>query len=119
MKTAEQIVKETAEFYNLGNRAEVNHVCAYLHWHSGNKCAVGRCMTASAIREYGDHHGAVDDLPVGDIDTLLKPSYRGHPLNFWLDLQGFHDEAMNFTHEGLSPDGAQVRDDILCKWATK
>ena len=26
------------------------------------------------------------------IDKLLKPSYRGHSLHFWVDIQSLHDD---------------------------
>lgn len=48
MKTKTQIIEETANFYNSGNRAAVEtenttNTCEYLT-KDGRMCAVGRCL---------------------------------------------------------------------------
>ena len=42
MKTKEEIIKETAEFYNIENRAYEAGSCLY-HTKENKMCAVGRC----------------------------------------------------------------------------
>lgn len=91
-----EIIEETANYYNLGNRAENTNPegktqCLYLT-KDGRMCAVGRTLLDPGL--YGD--GGVTDICGGSPPTLWnlqKEPYRGHELNFWVDIQVFHDEV--------------------------
>lgn len=56
-------------------------------------CAVGRCMEDPPE----ELECAVDflarKLNAERLDDLLKPEYRGLPLDLWLGLQQLHDSA--------------------------
>lgn len=60
--------------------------CQYLT-PDGKMCAVGRyCL------EPGYLTGSVDAISYrGSIDHHLRAEYRGHPIDFWQDLQNLHD----------------------------
>jgi uncharacterized hydantoinase/oxoprolinase family protein len=121
MKTKAEIIKETAEFYNLNNRGFNNQrqVCSYVVEEDDitKTCAVGRCMTTEASCKYGSFEGGVDDLeshvdsPI--FDDILKEEYRGHSTTFWEDLQSFHDIESNWTATGLSLLGQQNYQHLL------
>ena len=107
-----EIIEETANFYNLKNRASsVNSIgrqsCVYEDA-VGNKCAVGRCLidTSYLVNITGiSVSGLVTRFSAKSLDELLKEEYRGHERLFWSELQSFHDNAENFTNEGLSNQG--------------
>jgi hypothetical protein len=104
--------------------------CQYLVAETGGMCAVGRCLTPEALAQFGGSSGGVcmlidasqrarrgPDQPrdrevapnhnqcvvSDDLDALLQPQYRGHPLGFWKNLQSIHDHDMDL-------DGNLVRD---------
>lgn len=104
--TKQQIIKETAEFYNLNNRGyEPGWGCSYLS-SDGRMCAVGRCLVNPAEpdnKKIGDE--GVTSLIRKLGDNIFKPQYRGHDRSFWSDLQEFHDNETNWNDEGLSVEG--------------
>lgn len=118
-KTAREILEETAAFYTSENRAVVkgghgNHGSVSCHYltNDGKMCAVGRCLIDPS---------EITNEPVIDIPQLedrLKSEYRGHPIDFWSDLQDLHDSPNNWNREGLSTQGEDERDLILRTWAT-
>ena len=113
MKTKEEIIKETAEFYNLSNRGydEKESLCMYLT-PDNKKCAVGRCILDEKIKSFNKVYFS-NIIAVSDhlenrrdsLDNYFKPEYRGHKARFWRDLQSFHDSACNWTEEGISDIG--------------
>lgn len=113
MKTAREIIEETAAFYTSENRAKPDNGrrCQYLT-KDGRMCAVGRCLTDPARIE--GNYIFLQSIP--NLDDELKPEYRGHPINFWQDLQRLHDYTFNWNNEGLSNDGESVRNRLLEKW---
>ena len=38
-----------------------------------------------------------EDVPLTDFVKLFKLEYEGHSVNFWMDLQRFHDNNGNWT----------------------
>lgn len=115
-KTVREIVEETAAFYTSENRAVRagglygDATCQYLT-EDRRMCAVGRCLIdPSKINNY-----PVDDI--NQLEELLKPEYRGHPIDFWGNLQSFHDTPANWNDEGLSTEGKSVKVYILEDWA--
>lgn len=118
--TAIEIIEETAKHYNLLNRAEgENGSCNYLQEGTGFMCAVGRCMRAEALEEYGDFNGDVDSLTTDMIELLdhyLKDEYKGHHKGFWFDLQLFHDCSEYWSIKGLSEEGEDMKNDLIKRY---
>lgn len=103
MKTKIEIIDETVEYYKTHKRARtVTGACNYRDF-DGNKCAVGRCMHEGAF----DHPAVRTSEYVVDfngeiypkLDQLLKPEYKGHSLEFWRDIQYYHDIENYFNDE--------------------
>lgn len=97
MKTENEIIKETVEYYwaDPGRRATSSRGCEYLTA-DGRMCAVGRCMTEETrLRTPGAIVNVVDlsDYFSSSLDDMLQPEYRGHPVHFWALLQNLHDGA--------------------------
>jgi len=105
MKTQTEIVIETIQFYLAdpeNRRSASERGCHYTHPLNPNvHCAVGRCMTTDALRDYGHTWGSVIDLVrdagAGHIDDLLQAEYCGHPMTFWHYLQILHDDIGAWT----------------------
>lgn len=93
-----EIINETVQFYNSdpSRRAIEQNTCKYLA-DNGNKCALGRCFTEDAIAKLGNYQGSVTtlvydlNLQEEDFQLLLKEEYRGHSINFWSNIQKYHD----------------------------
>lgn len=120
--TRTEIINETANFYNLKNRgtkAGTRTACSYLT-EEGLKCAFGRCMTDDALVTYGNYDRWVHELKLkvnDDLDSILKPEYHGHNVNFWSEIQMFHDDPDNWNYEGITEIGELQRKVLLEKWA--
>lgn len=104
MKTQTDIVIETLQFYlaDPARRAKTRggNACFYaMPLEPSHRCAVGRCMTEKAIKEFGSYTGGVNHLNAdhGPLDTLLREEYRGHSKAFWFSLQVLHDEDCYWT----------------------
>lgn len=123
--TKEEIINETVKFYStdpkrrsVNNKKEGTPNCQYVSG-DGRNCAVGRCLTtkiknkvATSTYNNSDFQGLVHgmigcewDKTEENLDKLLKPSYRGHNLRFWEDLQNLHDVDDYWNETGLSADG--------------
>lgn len=107
-KTRKQIIDETVEFYSEDPRrraVDEHNACVYLT-EDGRKCAVGRCLEEDAPTL--DHEGSISALTLRRMfqDEEFRPEYRGHPLDFWQDIQNLHDQNDNWeTSGGLSESG--------------
>lgn len=106
MKTKLQILEETYNFYKnnpdqraIGKNSLGLVECMYLTF-DGRKCAVGRCQIEPNLF----FTRRVDDIwPTSEkLDETLKPEYRGHDIDFWTDLQSFHDFDSNWDENGIS-----------------
>lgn len=109
--TKEEIVKETALFYNSKNRSfsAEDYVCCYTDANS-NHCAVGRCMIAEkrpSINSGRNTDTLSKLLGEDDIDSILEEKYRGHEFEFWLNLQRLHDDEFHWTEDGINDKGKQ------------
>lgn len=128
--TVREIVDETIEYYRTHRRAEVVYEgvreCVYLA-PDGAMCAVGRCLLEDLPQREHLRGGVgmvsrnvkLGFTPCPDasmssddgLDAILKPQYRGHPLEFWQNLQRLHDDAYNWTSYGggeLSANGVAL-----------
>lgn len=118
MKTEIEIINETIEYYGSdpSRRAasERGFGCFYQHSKNGNRCAVGRCIDVEA--HVPGHHGTVGTF--GGIFSELAehfkkaskpipflPGYEGHSVEFWVNLQVFHDATTHFDDNGLTEEG--------------
>lgn len=133
-----QIINETVSFYSADTkRRSVNQNgatpgCQYIS-EDGRNCAVGRCLTTKvkdkvATSEY--NNADFQGLVVGMLDCswpdalvnynkILKPSYRGHNMRFWEDLQSLHDNDDFWNETGLTIKGNQELDNLNKKYASK
>jgi len=134
--TKEQIIKETAEFYNIGLLAITSKgksTCVYLSPENGNMCAVGRCLLPEKLGEFspavlGDDLTAINSLFEDenegrfynqDLDNYLQEQYRGHSVTFWADVQALHDYVNYWTKDGLSNGGKVEVARLIAKWEGK
>lgn len=116
MKSKAEIVVETLLHYNSKNRGyniSEDH-CTYLDKATGNKCAVGRCILDSEIENVAKFeekyiYNTANSSPNVEslanrflnLDSLLKPEYRGHDVKFWKNLQNLHDLSSMWTEDGF------------------
>ena len=109
---------------------------------AGNMCALGRCMIDPPLNFLGDLYQLVEEsdafkkglneflnknpnitdeeqdifefeLKNNLFQSLLKPEYRGHPMDFWNQLQALHDREEYWAEKGLSDRGIAQRDYII------
>jgi hypothetical protein len=118
VKTKEQIMTETFEFYSYpSNRAvRSNGGCFYLDVETGKKCAVGRCLNPNAELEKLDQ-GVQKCWPT--ILELLLPEYQGHDIDFWACLQDWHDQQLNFFDDRPSVYGVRTAEEIWNRYSKK
>ena len=97
-KTIKEIVEETLAFYeeDPSRRAVAESGMCVYEADNGNRCAVGRCLLPEVDAK--DLEGGVlhlhrnsDPIHPLALDPLLKEEYRGHPAEFWKELQTLHD----------------------------
>jgi hypothetical protein len=104
-----QIIDETVEYYSadVSRRSIGEDGCMYKS-PNGNMCAVGRCIEESKLQSIittkSNGSGAYTLFNVYGTD-ILKEKYRGHEVSFWDDLQGFHDNPINWDNDGITEDG--------------
>ena len=126
MKTKRQIILETSKKYNSKNLSTVQNPlyygsfgCVYANA-QGNKCAVGRCLKSNSdIFDIMNEGFSAEDIGGVKLNKELKPSYRGHSVKFWTDLQKFHDEKHNWGDKGLTVEGYDHLDRLLKKWGKR
>jgi hypothetical protein len=103
-KTKLQIINETVKHYSKNPRCEVFGTCLY--WRNPeSQCAVGRALKNPKKHKevQGDVYKLIDQTK--DSQSLFKPEYRGHDVDFWSDLQDLHDIGAHWTGMGLSKYG--------------
>lgn len=110
--TQEQIVEETIAWYGadpVGRRSMKSNGACYYAMTRKKRCAVGRCMTIKNAQATDDRlkwrGRGTSVVAISNLETLLKPRYRGHPLMFWRDLQKLHDNSFHWGKRGLSEIG--------------
>jgi hypothetical protein len=73
---------------------------------SEKRCAVGLCLDYSKVRSKRLDEFNKGNLDVYDIhkkyglDEVLKQDYKGHDIEFWAQLQNFHDMDEHFDDKG-------------------
>ena len=83
-------------------------------------------MLPGAVLHYTDGDGDKAVAPkkyaeaiAGDLHNLelaLDPRYRGHPAQFWSDLQRLHDNTDHWNREGLTRVGKAYVEAMREKW---
>jgi len=123
MTTALDIIELLRKFTLLNRRMNNKGSCEYMT-KDGKKCIVGMCMqdveydkfeeVASELQytytwmekhnlnpEYKETEDGMELVYV-ELDSVLRLEYRGFPIDFWTDLQVFHDNSRNFTNVGFT-----------------
>jgi hypothetical protein len=123
MKTRLEIIQETQDTYSDPRMRAIGapycgcSACHYLHPDgTGRMCAVGRCMKSPGSAE-GESWVSKLAEDHGGLDILLKDEYTGHPLDFWTQLQRFHDRNQHFDSEGITPLGLAYLAQLRKDWA--
>lgn len=118
-KSKHEIIDETAAYYNLNNRSiksDGGNYCLY-NGPNGKKCAFARMCADDIILTEGKNaanmlgwEGYHDKKPLNSMGDqgVLKEEYRGHSMEFYNAIQGLHDLVLNWTENGLSPQGVEV-----------
>lgn len=130
VKSKAEIIEEVASFYNLTNRGfdETTDSCCYYVFEKGQEktCAVGRYLKSEfKTEEFADKHtfdNIADVLEYKEtrtLDYILIPEVQGHELEFWENMQNFHDSEANFTTEGLSEIGEMEKQRLIQKWGNR
>lgn len=117
-----EILNETIAFYNadVKKRSKLVGDCVY-NGENGKHCAVGRCMlpefTQQGDKLEGNHLG-IQTLysrnKKESLDEMLQEQYRGHEVEFWVDLQHLHDTDAFWDNAGLNALGEE-RTSEICK----
>ena len=121
LKTKKQIINETFNYYNKNPKKRRSlmrkdtfdelSVCVY-NGKNNTHCAVGRLFTNEYKNQGKNFDGNtlnIHDLTIrhSGIDKLLKPSYAGHPIHFWIDLQILHDDE-DYWYDDKATDAGHV-----------
>ena len=115
--TKTEIILETVEYYNNNPRGSDNNSCFYFK--EGKMCAVGRCLILPESFENQNLYtiGRVFNNTSSIMDSNLKKQYRGHSIDFWKDLQSFHDNPLyweeNESGNNLKPRGKFKLENLL------
>jgi len=119
-KTKLEILQETYNYYSDPNKRGINKNggCSYLT-EDGNMCAVGRCLTNPKTMQEFPYGVDKFEREGVHIERRLKPEYRGHSLDFWEDLQGWHDNHRNFVGDSISVFGEQHYQKLVEKYTEK
>lgn len=127
-----EIIKETIAYYTEDPiRRAINGISCSYHTEDGRKCAVGRCLYKKD-NPPKDHPNALsftytnmkrggEGIWEGDKQSMFKKKYRGHDVEFWQDIQGFHDSVLYWDTyaEGLSVSGNARAEELLKKYINK
>lgn len=117
--TAIEIIEETANFYNLGNRSTSAFRCLY-NGPDNKKCAFARmCIDPTSLTEgisvsISGARSLFESME--KLQEALKPEYRGYPLDFYFQLQQLHDNDINWNDTGLSKIGQIAVQKLKDRW---
>ena len=124
-KSRVEIIEETANFYNLTNRGYDDSIdqCVYKNGED-KKCAVGRCLNSETTpHNIFKFRGDAEDLESFCIsqdiflEDLFLEQYKGHKIEFWMDLQNFHDKHEYWNEDGLTEGGLVMKEQLLNDWS--
>jgi len=116
--TKHQIIDETVDFYTNNPRAIIanGYGCTYVT-EIGLLCAHSRCL----IEEYRTQAlGYASDVIDSFGDSVHQDPYRGHDAEFWLHIQGLHDNPDNWektdTGNTITDTGKAFVNNLKNKW---
>jgi len=120
VKRKTDVIRETAEFYNLNNRG-VDGNGHYHYLTDDKKCGVGRCMTDEALQRSLEGWPSIGSFVQWQIGSesylkIFKPQYKIDDIQFWEDIQGFHDVDDYWNETGLSAEGKKKYQRLLDKY---
>jgi len=109
LKTKLEIIAEVEAHFvaNPRNRAlDKNKSCVYFDVDTQNKCAVGIFLkNPEWIEKKFSGLSAVEVFEKSF--TCLKPEYQIEDVEFWRDLQRFHDYSKLWDSDGLTERGVK------------
>ena len=128
-KTKKQIIDETFNFYNknpkkrraLMKETEYEEAGCVYNGPDDTHCAIGRLF----IDEYKNQGENLEHNSMGvaslesynvKLDLMLKPSYNGHSLNFWIDVQSLHDDENYWYDDKATDAGHAWKRTLYRKW---
>jgi hypothetical protein len=112
-----QALKDTCEYYNIGNRAtQLDGLCLY-HTANGDRCAIGRLLTVTQAMYLGDREISVRNLidelnPSVPMELEILSVLQQYDLEFLCQLQRLHDNDKYWGGEGLNAYGDTFANEI-------
>ncbi len=107
-KTKEQklaLLKETAGFYNSGNRStSTQYYITSCHYYGLVGCAIGRLIPDKQLCRHLDNEGK-SSVEEDDIFQQLPEELQAYGQDFLAALQKLHDDKLNWDCLGLSTMG--------------
>lgn len=110
---------DVAGFYNLNNRALAEDgACVYSSTNVSPGCAIGRCLSLSLRKR-------LDQCQDKDICNIYDKLYLRNRLPKWMTEMGpeflstaqrFHDNANNWTDNGLSKMGEKIFESLKVEY---
>jgi hypothetical protein len=119
-----EILNETIAFYNgdVNRRSKIADNCVY-NGYNGEHCAVGRCMLPEFKEQGVELKGNIGQglkslAIINDLafDKMLEEQYRGHEVDFWVELQHLHDNEIFWDNAGLNVVGENFTNEICKKY---
>ena len=123
--TKSEILEETIEFYTTDpSRRSLDDAgsCVY-NAGTAQHCAVGRCLTpffqeqgrklkfnVMGFEDFVDYYGYTSH------DEALQEQYQGHDMQFWVNLQYFHDTKKFWNETGLTAEGEEQMKFLINKY---
>lgn len=110
--TKVQIINETVEYYSNNPRGlDSSGHCTYYNKRTESMCAVGRCLELDEAKKLANTDITADTIP--NLDNKLQPPYKGHPVEFWEDLQVLHDTSRYWNNNSITDVGKKAVEIII------
>jgi hypothetical protein len=109
-----KVLNDTVAFYskNTNRRATSRGGCLYYDKDHNNKCAIGRLLNDTDMK-FLKATEQLSNTSIDDIfDDLTTKKLKELPMNFLMDLQGFHDEDDNWDEKGITLQGKDIINQI-------
>lgn len=119
MKTKLQLIDDLLKPYidNPKSRAVITissgTSCSYLT-KDGRKCLVGQCMLPGPWQKSVASASGLFSL--FKEEDVFREEYRGHSVNFWSEMQYFHDHNGFWNYSGLTETGKLRLESIKQKY---
>lgn len=129
-KTKKEILLETRKYYQTHARGVKPEGGCY-YFINDNMCAIGRCLKDAKDFEDNiatkcddqDIETLSTDIEDFKIDDYLKNDYHGHEIEFWKELQHWHDYMPNWNNlkpgdlvNELNSTGHENFNKLMKKW---